>query len=423
MPEDSVTCPKCGERISLTAAVTASIEARLRKRLAAEVEEREREVTKREEKLKTSEKRIEERVDRLVQERFDEQTPKLKERLKREIAEESRGEFEELRNRLHAKEARLKAFETRERELVEKEEGLVDRERRVSLDAKKALEKEREVLIDRVRGEESERWEGQLREKQTELERVQQALERAQKAGVSGELAGEVAERTLLERLTDAFTEDQIGSVGRGKQGADVLQSVQGGGLILWESKDRYENWSNEWIPKLKRDRDEAKASVGVLVTTVGPGSKPVRVPTYEDGVMLSPPGLVVGVASLLRPMLGEIARQRRLYDKQETLQEAVYAWVTSQGFRNGIVAIAENLQSLEREVSRAKVNHAKWFKRMEVGVERTARALGEFYGSAQGQARLPDLPVLALNGGTASIHELDEDRDGHSEPDEGETR
>jgi hypothetical protein len=402
MAEDSVTCPKCGERISLTAAVTASIEARLRKRLATEVEEREREVSKREEKLKNSEKRIEERVEHLVQERFDEQTPKLKERLKREIAEENRGEFEELRNRLHAKEERLKTFEARERELVEKEEGLADRERRLALEAKKAVEKERELLIDKVRGEESEKWEGQLREKQTELDRVQQALERAQKAGVSGELAGEVAERTLIERLTDAFGEDQIGSVGRGKQGADVLQSVQGGGLILWESKDRYENWSNEWIPKLKRDRDEAKASVGVLVTTVGPGSKPVRVPTYEDGIMLTPPGLVVGVASLLRPMLGEIARQRRLYDKQETLQEAVYAWVTSQGFRNGIAAIAENLQTLEREVGRAKINHAKWFKRMEVGIERTTRALGEFYGSAQGQARLPDLPLLSLSDGSA---------------------
>ncbi|EQD50925.1 hypothetical protein B1A_13286, partial [mine drainage metagenome] len=275
-------------------------------------------------KLKVSERRVTERAEKLAQERLDELVPKLNERLKREFAEQNKNELDELRNRLQARDERLKLFEKRERDFIVKEEKLAERERRLELDAKKAVDRERELLVDKVRGEETEKWEGQLREKQTELDRVQQALERAQKAGASGELGGEVAERTLIERLTEAFAEDQISSIGRGKHGADVLQSVERGGTILWESKDRYENWSNEWIPKLKRDRDEGKASVGVLVTTVGPGSAPLRVPTYEDGVVLTPPGLVVGVASLLRPMLGEIVRQRRLYDKQESLQEAV---------------------------------------------------------------------------------------------------
>jgi hypothetical protein len=419
MSEETVECPKCGTRIPVSAVVTHSIEERLRKQLASEVEEREREATKREEKLKAAEKRIGERVEKLLQERLDEQAPKLKERFRREILEENKGELDELRNRLHAKEERLKGFEKRERDFIEKEEELKDRERRIGLDAKQALDREREVLVDKVRGEESEKWEGQLREKETELERVQQALERAQKAGVSGELAGEVAERALIERLKDAFGEDQISSVGRGKRGGDVLQSVNGGGIILWESKDRYENWSNEWIPKLKRDRDEAKASVGVLVTTVGPGSNPVRGPSNEDGVVVCPPWAVVGVSSLLRPMLGEIARQRRLYDKQESLQEAVYAWVTSQSFKSAIVAVAENLRTLNSEVQRAKINHAKWFKRMEVGVERTNRALAEFYGTAQGQARLPDLPVLALDDGTKVSSDHDP-RDGETKPSDG---
>nr|WP_276976852.1 DUF2130 domain-containing protein [Ferrimicrobium acidiphilum] len=409
MVEESVECPNCGTRIPLTAVVTASIEARLRKQLASEVEKREQAANKREAELKASEKQLGDRVDELLREQLDEQTPKLKDRLRRDLQEERKEEFDELQNRLRVKEERLKLFENREREIVTKEEEIQERERRLTLDAKRALDRERETLVEKVRGEEVEKWQGRLSEKEIELGRVKQALDRAQRVGVSGELVGEVAERTLEERLTDAFGEDQVAPIGRGKHGGDVLQTVTGGGSILWESKDRYENWSNDWIPKLKRDRDDAKASIGVLVTTVGPGSKPIRSSSYEDGVVLSPPGLVIGVASLLRPMLGEIARQRRLYGKQESLQEAVYAWVTSQGFKNGIVAIAENLRTLEHEVGRAKVNHAKWFKKMEVGVELTTRALAEFYGSAQGQARLPDLPVLSLDGGSSASANRDE--------------
>jgi hypothetical protein len=344
----------------------------------------------------------ERRLDLQVKELLTAERDSLIEKVRKEETEKWKGklgEHDELLNRIKVRDDRLKAFEKREQELVAKDEALEERERRLGLDAKRALTVERDSLIEKVRQEENERWEPQLREKAAELERVKQALDRAQKAGTSGELAGEVAERTLVERLGDVFEEDQITPTGKGKRGADVLQVVRGGGSILWESKDRYENWSNEWLPKLKRDRDEAKASIGVLVTTVGPGSKPVSSPSYEDGVVLSPSWAVVGVASLLRPLLAENARQRRLYDKQESLQATVYAWVTSQEFRNGIVAMSENLRTLEREVGRAKLNHAKWFKRMEVGVERTVRALGEFYGSAQGQARLPDLPALSLGG------------------------
>ena len=144
----------------------------------------------------------------------------------------------------------------------------------------------------------------------------------------------------LLKGEAAAFPEDDVQPVARGKQGADVLQNLERGGSLLWESKDQYANWSNDWVPKLKRDRDAAKASVGILVTTVGPGSKPVKIPFFDYDVVITPPWAVVGVASMLRPQLAEVARQRRLYGKQESIQAAVYAWVTSEAFHRGIVAV-----------------------------------------------------------------------------------
>ena len=115
----------------------------------------------------------------------------------------------------------------------------------------------------------------------------------------------------------------------------------------------------------------------------------------------------------MLRPHLQELARQRRLYSKQESLQAAVYAWVTSQDFQRGVAAILENLRRMELRVSRAKVNVAKWFRHMGEDVELTMRSVGEFYGSARSHAKLPDLPALALNPGDA------EDDDGVDDADD----
>jgi hypothetical protein len=210
---------------------------------------------------------------------------------------------------------------------------------------------------------------------------------------------GEVAEQTLEERLRVAFPDDVFEAIGRGKRGGDLLQRAETGGSILWESKDGYSSWSNDWIPKLKRDRDEAKASIGILVTTVGPGSRPVPTPTVEDGVVLTSPGIVVGVASLLRPQFAELVRQRRLYEKKDTIQAAVYSWVTSQDFQRGVAAVVENLQRLQERVTSAKASQVRWFKRMSEDVDHTMVAIGEFYGSAQSHARLPDLSILALDG------------------------
>ena len=154
---------------------------------------------------------------------------------------------------------------------------------------------------------------------------------------------------------------------------------------------------------------------MGVLVTTVGPDGKPLRGPAQEDGVVITPPWAVIGVACMLRPHLMELARQRRLYAKKETLQAGVYEWVTSQDFQRGITAILGSLQRMEARVGRAKVNITKWFRHMGDDVDQTIRSVPEFYGSARSHARLPDLPLLALNPGVAE----DETReDEPSEPD-----
>jgi hypothetical protein len=407
MADQMITCPQCNHKFPLADVMRHGIEEDVRKELekkfaarqkslTREIDGRNAAVTKREEHVAALQKSIVDQVEEKVKAQREDLEAKARKDARDALSLEFKGKEEELKQT----QTKLKEMRGRESDLLALKARLEDQEREIGLKTQRALEQERKGLEEKVRAEEMEKWEIQVRAKDEELGRVRLALDQAQRAGASGELMGEAAEKSLEERLTAAFGDDSFEPVGRGKRGGDLLQRVQGGGSILWESKDGYSAWSNEWIPKLKRDRDEAKASIGILVTTIGPGSKPVRGAAFEDGVVLTPPGIVVGVASLLRPQFAEIARQRRLYEKQDSIQAAVYAWVTSQEFQRGVAAVVENLQRLQERVSSAKASQARWFKRMAEDVDQTMVAIGEFYGSAQSHARLPDLKVLALEGG-----------------------
>ncbi|MDG6969729.1 MAG: DUF2130 domain-containing protein [Nitrososphaerota archaeon] len=429
MPDQSIDCPKCGAKIQLTEALRHQVEEQVREKfeqqyskkeeaMSSELKKKQQALELRESRIKRSEQSIDERVKKGV----GDQLVKMQESAKKEAEEKVAVDLKDKQNQLTELSKEVAKYRDTELRLRKETRALEDRQKTMDLEVERKIDEERKKVDAKARSEESQKWEEKLQAKEEELSRIKKDLERAGKVGDSGELAGEAAERTLEERLRETFEEDEIQPIGRGKAGADVLHTVKLGGSILWESKASYQTWSKEWILKLKRDRDDAKATVAVLVTTVAPEGQNLQAPTFLDGVILTPPWLAVGVASLLRPQLLELARQRRLYDKKESLQAEVFAWVTSQEFQRGITAIAQNLLKLQHEITRAKVNHAKWFKHMEVETERTLISLGEFYGTAKGQARLPDLPVLALNPGDGgSANDVDEgpgDGDGRAERD-----
>ena len=267
MPETTVTCPHCGRTFPIGDLLRHDIEEELRrdfdkkfaarqKALTKEFNERSEDLRKREEDIAASEKSIAERVKEKLKTEREKIEKQAAEEARESLSLEIKGKEEELRQA----NTKLKDARSRESEVLRLKAELDDREREIALKTQRALDHERKGLEEKVRSEESEKWEIQVRTKDEELARMKKSLEDAQRAGASGELMGEVAEKTLEDRLVAAFPDDTFEPVGRGKRGGDLLQSVQGGGSILWESKDGYAAWSNDWFPKLKRDRDAAKA-------------------------------------------------------------------------------------------------------------------------------------------------------------------
>ncbi len=436
----TVTCPKCDHTFPIGESMRHGIEVQVELRLKKQYEERiiteitkakeagkkemEPELKRMEEDLKNykmkeytlkkREKELNERSENLditVKKKIEEERTKLEEKMRKEIEEEHGLELEQKSEEVKRKDELLKRAAEREKVLLKEKQELDEKVNELDLQYQRKWDEKRKETEEKVKAAEAERYSRQLSEKDEELERMRKKLEEAQRVGSSGEVLGEVAEKTLASKLLVAFPEDQIRDVPRGKQGGDIIQQIQGGCSLIWESKD-VKNWSNDWIPKLRQDRDSVGASIALLVSKVGPGGKELKAPTWQDEVILIPPWLVVGVASLLRPQLIEIARQRRLYNKQESIQAAVYSWVTSQDFLRGVQSIASNLENLNDQVYRAKINHARWFKRMEESVNITIRSVGEFYGSAQSHAQLPDLKILSLPIDTENRKEPTQDND-----------
>ena len=96
--------------------------------------------------------------------------------------------------------------------------------------------------------------------------------------GVSGELMGNLQDKTLFEILVDLYPDDKFKDFGVGEPGADVLQTVFNNGKpcgsITWESKrmEPHVPFSQtKWIKKLTEDKVKNKSSVAVFVANKFP--------------------------------------------------------------------------------------------------------------------------------------------------------
>jgi hypothetical protein len=104
----------------------------------------------------------------------------------------------------------------------------------------------------------------------------------------SQQLQGEVLELELESILCAEYPLDQIEAVKTGARGADVIQTVQmrSGtqcGKVVWETK-RTENWSNNWVSKLKTDMQDVNGNIGVIVTSAFPAEEKQSM-VVRDGI------------------------------------------------------------------------------------------------------------------------------------------
>ena len=376
MQDKVFRCPHCGKEIQVSEALTHEIEERVAESLKLDHAKDLEEVSKKAERVafEKLQKDFEIQIERLNKEKEEEAGRNNK--LLKELGEMN-DQIRILRRRDAERELEMK------KKLFEDEEKI----------RREATNKEREIHTLEI---------AELRKKNEDM---QKALEEAKAKGTqkSQQLQGEVLELDLEEKLRNSFIYDEISPIGKGVQGADILQTVrnQGGkvaGIILWETKRA--KWTPSWIPKLKEDGRKNDATITVLVCENLPND--IEYFKVIDGVLVSSTPYSVHLASILRRSLMQIAVAKSgALHKDEKLQ-MLYEYIQSDAFRNRFEAFADGVKAMEEDLLTERRSMERIWKKRETQLKRMQLNTSRMFGELQGvmENSLPDIKTLKLDSG-----------------------
>lgn len=264
-----------------------------------------------------------------------------------------------------------------------------------------AIDKSREDLAKTI-GEKSQM---EVLELKKQLEDTKKSLDDAKNklAQKSQQLQGEVLELNIEEKLKAAFIYDDIAPVGKGAQGADIIQTVKNqagkaAGIILWETKRA--KWTPSWLPKLREDGRNAGATVVVLISE----SVPEDIGTFamREGVVITTYPFVLPLAELLRRAVMQVAQARSVAANKDEKLEFLYQYLSSDTFRHRFEAYAETIKGMEEDLGTERRSMERLWKKREMQIRRAIDNMAKMYGELQGimGPALPEIRVFSLPEG-----------------------
>lgn len=370
---DLVKCPNCGSEIEVSKALAHQVEEQIV------------------ETLKISHQK---ELDEAYAKAEDEATKKLNSKF-----------LEELKN------AKKEADEEKERsnKLLRQLESLNDEIRKMrrrdeerELEMKKRLLDEEEKIRTEAKEKERQTHNLETAELKKKIEDMQNALDEAKAKGnqKSQQLQGEVLELDLEEKLKSTFIYDEIVAVGKGVQGADILQSVRNregklAGIIMWETKRA--KWTPSWLPKLKEDGRKNDATMVVLVCENLPDS--IDNFKFIDGVLVTSIPHSVSLASILRVNLMLIAQAKSTTVNKDEKLEMLYEYIQSDAFRHRFEAFADGVRAMQEDLLAERRSMERIWKKRETQINRMQLNTSRMFGELQGVmgAALPDIKTLSL--------------------------
>ena len=369
-------CPHCGEQIEISEALTHQIEEQVLESLKVQHQK---------ELLEVSKKAEDEAFEKLRKD-FDLQIGRLEKEKEEEVIRNNKllKELEQMNDQM-----RMLRRRDEEREL-EMKRKLVENEEKIR---KEASKQEREAVSLEI---------AELKKKNDDMQR---ALEEAKAKGTqkSQQLQGEVLELDLEEKLKNAFVYDEITPIGKGVQGADILQNVKNqngklAGVILWETKRA--KWTKSWIPKLKEDGRKNDATMIVLVCE----NPPSEIDNFKviEGVIVTSITYCLSIASVLRRNLMLIAQAKSASVNKDEKLELLYEYIQSDAFRHRFEAFADGVKAMEEDLLTERRSMERIWKKRETELKRMQLNTSRMFGELQGvmDNKLPDIKTLELDSG-----------------------
>ncbi len=408
--EDSVTCPHCEKQFPLHEGLTHQLiekyENEYDSMLDQERIELEKSITR--ELERKSSRQFNAQIDELKEQLQESQTQHQKtksvfERTKHKAAETAKEEAlietQALKEELEAKEQKLSQFRAEEIKLRQEKKLIEEQKEELALEVERKLDAERKVIEQKIH-ESFLMKEAELKKKISDAQKANDELTRKLEQG-SQQLQGEVLELEVESLLVQAYPLDTIEPVKKGARGADVIQSVilRSGtqcGKIVWETK-RAENWSNNWVPKLKEDLQRVNGDIAVLVSTAFPAGLTDAI-VQHDGIWLVRPEHVSGLSAALRTVLIEAQRQKTISSGKGEQMEALFDYICSNQFAQRVRAIVDSYEQMRADLEKEKAALQRLWKKREAQIGRISAQMLDMSGELQGisEASFPMLESIA---------------------------
>jgi hypothetical protein len=406
---DEIECPKCGELIPVTEALENQLSERIRKDFENKNSEREKELEEKEKLVIAKEKSINEQVNQ----KLELEKGKLEKEATKKAEEKVQVELRDKDEQLKEKDQALREAQQAQLNALKKEREADEKIKNVDLEVEKRLKAGKDKLEDDISKRYADTYNLKDQEKQKKIDDLAKQLDDAKRRLEQGsqQLQGEVQELDLENSLKETFPQDIIEPIGKGVKGADVRQKVKSSsgkicGVILWESK-RAQNWGKDWISKLKENQRAEAAHIPVIVSTVLPDEASSGF-GQKDGVWICKPSLAISLSQVLRRQLLEVALVNAQSEKQGTLAETLYEYVTSHAFRQQVESMVETYKEMKEQVTKERVAFEKSWKMRDAQIDKifigTANIVGSIQGKLGNNAFGPVKGLELLEGGDDKI-------------------
>ncbi len=393
----TITCPNCSHEFQPSDAIRGEVEKQLRAKMITWQKDKEAEF-----------KRQLDEKDQEAQKLLGEERKKLQEQLEGQIRKKLEGDYETQMKFLQEQNAQNeeKLIEARKRELdfLKKEQQLLDKEKDLEIQMQKQLNEEKSKLADSIEKQLAEKNQMRFKELEKQLEDQKKLAEEMRRKAEqrSMQLQGEVQELALEELLQTTFPFDMISEVGKGKRGADCIQTVRNNlgqecGKIIYESK-RTKDFSNDWIDKLKADMRSQGAEIAVIVTQAMP--RDMEGFGEKDGVWICSFAEVKAVANVLREGILKVYAATKSKENMGDKMTLLYEYLTGSEFGEQWKAMREGFLSMRMSIQKERDAMERIWKAREKQLDKILLSSTHIRGSIDGISGMDGIDINLLEEG-----------------------
>ena len=393
-----VKCPNCGHGFPIEEVMAEEYKKDLRKQMLDFTKKKEEESQRKEQEFINREKQQEELFKQQLTNEKVALQKHLEESLRKTIATDFENKLALLENDKKNSDEKLLVARQKELEFLKREGELKNKEAELELVLQRKLQEERAIITEQIRKQEADKnslkeTEHQLkvRELEKQIDDQKKLAEEMRRKAEQGsmQMQGEVQELILEELLKNSFPFDVISEVGKGIRGADCMQTVRNNlglecGKIIYESK-RTKDFGGDWIEKLKKDMRSIGADVAVIVSQTYP--KGMDSFGEKDGVWICSFEEVKAVAYVLRDGLVRLYAASKSQENRGDKMHMLYDYLTSSEFSGQWKAISEGFMSMKISIQQERNAMERMWKAREKQLEKVLLNAVHIGGSIEGIA------------------------------------